>query len=94
MNRRAFLRGDWRPPCPVSADDAAAAWAVGDEGTPQLPPDFTPALLRLEGLRLGLPVDRMSKEALVYAVARALRAGTRAPAATETPQAQGGCNGL
>ena len=87
MNRRDFLRGNWRGRFPRMQGYAAAAQeAAGGEAQP-LPPDLTPALLRLEGRRLGLPVDRMSEEALVNAVALAMRAGTRAPAATVTPQA-------
>lgn len=75
-SRRNFLRGVWRAqPLPVAAESMALT--SGDELPGLLPPEFSPAMLRLEGQRLGLPVDTMDKEALVRAVAQAMRAPGR-----------------
>lgn len=41
-----------------------------------LPADFTPALLRMEALRLGLDPDALSREALAREVLRAMNASS------------------
>lgn len=83
--RRNFLRGNWRAvsPCiPAENFDADDLPCHGES----LPPEFSPSMLRFEGQRLGLPVDKMNEEALVRAVAQAMRTQTRPPVETETPQ--------
>ena len=83
--RRNFLRGNWRAVSPSGMDESTDVdvFARNDD---TLPPEFSPAMLRFEGQRLGLPVDTMNKETLVRAVAQAMRTQTRPPVETETPQ--------
>ncbi len=72
MSRREFLFGGRR---------AAAAGAENRRPAPTwtLPPEFSPALLRAEGARLGLDVDRLSEDELAAEVLAALAAPPSEP---------------
>ncbi|MDD4702653.1 MAG: hypothetical protein PHI96_10580 [Desulfovibrio sp.] len=89
--RRNFLRGNWRAVSPPREDEDTEADVFACNGD-MLPPEFSPAMLRFEGQRLGLPVDTMNNETLARAVAQAMRMQTRSPVETETPQ-RGGFDG-
>lgn len=82
LQRRNFLWRYWRMFFPPASDEKPDADAFTYEKGTLLPPEFSPGLLRLEGQRLGLPVDTMSEEALSQAVAQVMRAQTRSPAGT------------
>lgn len=84
--RRNFLRGNWRAVSPCIPGESFDADVLPCNGEALLPPEFSPGMLRFEGQRLGLPVDSMNEEALVRAVAQAMRAQARPPVETETPQ--------
>ena len=84
--RRNFLRGNWRAVSPCIPGENFDADDLPCNGESLLPPEFSPSMLRFEGQRLGLPVDNMNEEALVRAVAQAMRTQTRPPVETETPQ--------
>jgi len=88
MNRRRrdFLRGNWRAVSPCVPGESFGAEALACTGEALLPPEFSSSMLRFEGQRLGLPVDSMSEDALIRAVAQAMRAQARPPVETETPQ--------
>lgn len=80
-SRRNFLRGVWRAhPLPVADEDIFPA--AGHEAPPTLttlPPEFSSAMLHMEGQRLGLPVETMEEEDLARAVLRAMYAGAPLP---------------
>jgi hypothetical protein len=84
--RRNFLRGNWRAVSPCIPGENFDAEALACNGEALLPPEFSPYMLRFEGQRLGLPVDSMNEDALIRAVAQAMRTQTRPPVETETPQ--------
>ncbi|MDY0260723.1 hypothetical protein [Desulfovibrio sp.] len=88
MNRRRrdFLRGNWRAVSPGRLGENTSADALASSDEALLPPEFSPGMLRFEGQRLGLPVDTMSEEALIRAVAQALHTQARPPVEMETPQ--------
>ena len=67
-NRRDFLRGRWLEPTARAPRETPSSFADA------LPPDFSPALLRLEASRLGYDPDRLSAEELEKIVKRALQA--------------------
>jgi hypothetical protein len=58
-----------------------------------LPPEFSPAMLRLEGQRLGLPAETMHEEELARAVLQAMRTSARPPRPGNGPQLHGGRDG-
>ena len=66
-NRRDFLRGRWLEPTARAPRESPSSYADA------LPPDFSPALLRLEASRLGYDPDRLSAEELEKIVKRALQ---------------------
>ena len=80
-SRRNFLRGVWRAhPLPVTDEDSFLA--ADPEALPALmtlPPEFSSAMLHMEGQRLGLPVEAMEEEDLARAVLRAMYAGAPLP---------------
>ncbi|WP_291439898.1 apoptosis regulator Bcl-2 [Desulfovibrio sp.] len=80
-SRRNFLRGVWRAhPLPVTDEDSfSAAAADGPRALQALPPEFSSAMLRMEGQRLGLPAEAMEEEELARAVLRAMHAGAPLP---------------
>ena len=84
--RRNFLRGNWRAVSPCIPGENFDAEALACNGEALLPPEFSPYMLRFDGQRLGLPVDSMNEDALIRAVAQAMRTQTRHPVETETPQ--------
>ena len=84
--RRNFLRGNWRAVSPCIPGESFDAEALACTGEALLPPEFSHGMLRFEGQRLGLPVDSMNEDALIRAVAQAMRTQTRPPVETETPQ--------
>ena len=88
MNRRRrdFLRGNWRAVSPSRLGENTSADALASSDEALLPPEFSPGMLRFEGQRLGLPVDTMSEEALIRAVAQALHTQARPPVEMKTPQ--------
>ena len=86
QQRRNFLRGNWRAVSPCIPGESFDAEALACNGEALLPPEFSSSMLRLEGQRLGLPVDSMNEDALIRAVAQAMRAQARPPVETETPQ--------
>ena len=67
-NRRDFLRGRWLEPTARAPRESPSSYADA------LPPDFSPALLRLEASRLGYDPDRLSAEELEKIIKRALQA--------------------
>ena len=93
QQRRNFLRGNWRAVSPCIPGESFDAEALTFNGEALLPPEFSPGMLRFEGQRLGLPVDSMNEDALILAVAQAMRAQARPPVETETPQSCGGFYG-
>ena len=88
MNRRRrdFLRGNWRAVSPCIPGENSKTDALPHTDEALLPPEFSLSMLRFEGQRLGLPVDTMSEEALIRAVAQALHTQARPPVEMETPQ--------
>ena len=84
--RRDFLRGNWPAVSPGRLGENTSADALASSDEALLPPEFSPGMLRFEGQRLGLPVDTMSEEALIRAVAQALHTQARPPVEMETPQ--------
>lgn len=70
VSRRDFLHGLWS-----RGGSAGASGAEVEEGVPDLPPEFTPAMRRAEAVRLGLDVEGMSEGELNAAILKAMRAG-------------------
>jgi hypothetical protein len=95
FSRRNFLRGAWHaPPSPVAGETLFPQAGQGAScALAALPPEFSPAMLRLEGRRLGLPVEAMHEEELARAVLRAMRAGARRASPAAAHNLRGGQDG-
>lgn len=76
FSRRNFLRGAWHAPPPPATGESNTPEAGQEESCAlaTLPPEFSPAMLRLEGQRLGLPAETMHEEELARAILQAMRA--------------------
>ncbi len=81
ISRRCFLRARWFGARTArSGTPEVAASGTGADGgkTYPLPPEFTPALLRAEAIRLGVKADASETE-LAGAVWKAMREGAEMP---------------